>query len=113
MRPSTKKVRCVDNEGYERHLTVGKVYEVVDVGAGLYSFARDGDNVSGRKDGAAFTYRFVDVTDTMSWNPTSETKSPTVQVDDKKEAINFFKRRGISSNECPCGSTRGVCPDHR
>lgn len=32
-------------------------------------------------------------------------------VDDKARELAFFKTRR-HNNECPCGSTRGICPDH-
>ena len=38
-----KKVRCIDNEGCKKELTVGKIYEVVDEGLDYYRVFENDD----------------------------------------------------------------------
>lgn len=113
-----KKMVCVANDGYDGSLTIGKVYEVEedDGRSGMYRFVRDTPH-RGNVMGRCFKARFKDVKEDDAIPPTAPSPTMMTQsstpVDEKKEALNFFKRRGVSDNECPCGSTRGVCPDHR
>jgi hypothetical protein len=109
---ATKKtpMKCVNAEGYRHGLTKGRVYDAwwCEVNKHDYTYFIGDDN----EEHHAFNHRFVPVDNSLP-SPTHATKVVKSEDDDKKVMLNFFKRRPITDQECPCGSTRGVCPDHR
>lgn len=98
-----RQVKCIDNQSSFPHLVVGNIYHVVDFNTKSYWLAEVKSHYE------YYKRRFVDVVEEA---PTLRSaQQPIVKQDDSNAELNFFKRK-LYGNECPCGSVRGVCPDH-
>lgn len=105
------KLKChnaVDSDGY---LQPGIIYTVAEL-----SRSHDEYRLVGIKSWWG-QYRFHVVDETGQpppivnvCNVTKATMLPILDAN-KASELRFFQAR-THSNECPCGSTRGVCPDH-
>jgi hypothetical protein len=90
------KAKCIDASSFTEALTVGKIYDITPIATNSHYVDFVGDN------GLIATllkYRFQEVvvaiikcinTDPPEWKPFSNSRP----------------------GECPCGSTRGICPYH-
>jgi hypothetical protein len=103
---SVKQVICIDNGYFESQLTVGKVYDISDdrdLGDEYYNIT---ENDLGEKNISYSSERFLPARDVKMTK-----KGPLTET---KTSIPEWKvfRGKLPDNECPCGSTRGVCQYH-
>jgi hypothetical protein len=95
--------QCIDNYDVETLLTKGVRYVVSQ--SSTYT---DQYNVEGVKECTFSKRRFILIG--LAANETPIVTKVAAR-DDKSLELSFFKTRA-NPQECACGSTKGVCPDH-
>lgn len=99
---ATMKVRCMDANGYNGHLTEGKVYEAKDDGP--YYQISDGDD---GREVSTWKRRFKIVPESVAPSvPIAESST------DSEAKLRAILTGNSDPSQCPCGRPREGCTYH-
>lgn len=111
--PAGTKLKCDDATDSDGYLKVGVIYTVAKVSTS----GTDYQLVGIQSWWGNFRFHVVDETGQpppiINMTPKTTVTTTTLPILDANKAaeLTFFKARS-NPRECPCGSTRGICPDH-